>query len=59
MSDEPMLYHYVFNHEYIEVLQKMINGVANDSKKRMDVVFKPRSYQLEEENTPVIEIAEM
>jgi hypothetical protein len=59
MSEDPKLYHYVFDHENVDVLQKMVNEVANDPNKWMDVVFKPMSYQLEEENTPVIEIAEM
>jgi exonuclease I len=59
MSENPQLFHYVFDHENVDVLQKMVNEVASDPNKWMDVVFKPRSYQLEEENTPVIEIAEM
>lgn len=59
MNEEPKMYHYVFDHENVDVLQKMVNEVASDPNKWMDMVYKPSNYMGPEENTPVIEIAEM
>jgi hypothetical protein len=59
MNKKAELYHYVFDQQNIEELQKMVNEVASDPNIWMDVIYKPMSYQQGEENTPVIEIAEM
>ena len=59
MSEELKLYHYIFDHENVDVLQKMVNEVASDPNKWIDKVYKPSNYMGPEENTPIIEIAEM
>jgi hypothetical protein len=59
MGKESKIYHYMFDQQNIDELQMMVNEVANDSSLWMDLVYKPKSNQVEEENTPIIEIAEM
>jgi hypothetical protein len=53
------MYHYVFDYQNIDELRKMVNEVASDPNVWTDMIYKPRSDQPGEENTPVIELAVM
>ncbi len=59
MSEESNLYHYGFDHQNTEELQKMVDEVASGPNKWMEMVNKPSNYIGLEENIPVIEIAVM
>jgi hypothetical protein len=57
MSEDAKSFHFIFDHQNIEALRKMVTRVARDQNTWLDIMYKPEGS--DEKGLPTLEFAEM